>query len=325
MKSLDIELTDEWVELLFNECLRSQYAIESTTVSAAKMNYLVSRQGWWSRISAVQNYFVTLARPNIATSQQQTKDLLAQQLNTPWHIAQWGPVDLSDTYTTHLTDYLKQKKLPFFSEPAFVNWQLHTRQYSSFNDYMTSRPGKLKSTLKRRKKKLTNDFQTWKCHLISDIAQLEAYFPYYKDIYLQSWKPHEEHIGFIQKFCKIASTKGWLRFGLLEVDNRPIAAQIWFVYNGTAKIFKLAYRPNYKQYSPGTILTEFLMQHVLEQDQVECVDFGMGDEPYKADWMNYKNTRYTVTAFNTDSFAGKLAQLRFQYLPALKKRFRNNE
>ena len=81
------------------------------------------------------------------------------------------------------------------------------------------------------------------------------------------------------------SYEGLLRLAVLYVGPRPIAAQIWIVANNTASIYRLAYDEKWKQYSPGSILTKHLMQHVIEIDKVREIDFLIGNERYKQDWM----------------------------------------
>jgi len=39
------------------------------------------------------------------------------------------------------------------------------------------------------------------------------------------------------------------------------------------------------------------MAHVIDEDRVELVDFGTGDDPYKRDWMETIRPRYRLCAF----------------------------
>jgi len=61
-----------------------------------------------------------------------------------------------------------------------------------------------------------------------------------------------------------------------------------------ASIFRLAYDEEWKRYSPGSILTAYLMRHVINIDKVEEIDFLTGNEPYKQDWMTERRERYRV-------------------------------
>lgn len=265
----------------------------------------------------MQNYYVTQSGPSHHPTQRQSEQLLDQMLITRWDISQWGPLDLDSPFAQHLKQYLQRNQLNFQVEPAFSNWQL--KGVNDTQVYFNNLPSQLRSTLKRKSRKLEKTFDEVQFRLVTKPAELAAALDAYEAIYQKSWKPEEGSATFIRDFCHKAAVKGWLRLGLLELDGIAVSAQIWFVYQGKASIFKLAYDPNFQAYSPGSLLTEFLMHQVLQQDQVTLVDFGMGSEPYKKDWMNTLNTRYTITAYN-NTWAGQLARIRFQVLPSLKKR-----
>ena len=103
-----------------------------------------------------------------------------------------------------------------------------------------------------------------------------------------------------------AATEGWLRLGIVWLNGEAIAAQLWMVCNGKADIYKVAYDESFKAYSPGTVLTAHLLQHVLEKDQVVEVDYLIGDDAYKKTWMSHRRERWGIIAYHTRSFAGLL-------------------
>ena len=78
-------------------------------------------------------------------------------------------------------------------------------------------------------------------------------------------------------------------------DGEPVAAQFWTVEQGTAYIHKLAHLPSAEPLSPGTTLTAALMEQVIDHDKVAHVDFGTGNDRYKADWMEQVRPRYALT------------------------------
>ena len=61
-----------------------------------------------------------------------------------------------------------------------------------------------------------------------------------------------------------------------------------------ANIYRLAYDPDWKKYSPGSILTEYLMHYVIDTDKVTEIDFLTGNERYKQDWMTIRRERLGV-------------------------------
>ncbi|MEZ0239122.1 MAG: GNAT family N-acetyltransferase, partial [Methylophilaceae bacterium] len=92
--------------------------------------------------------------------------------------------------------------------------------------------------------------------------------------------------------------------GLAYLGEQPVAAQIWLVNDGRASIYKLAYDTNHAHLSVGSLLTNHLMQHVIDVDRVREVDFLIGDEPYKQDWMSHRRERWGIVAYNPRTPSG---------------------
>jgi CelD/BcsL family acetyltransferase involved in cellulose biosynthesis len=107
-----------------------------------------------------------------------------------------------------------------------------------------------------------------------------------------------------------AAERGWLRLGIVWLKAEPVAAQVWIVANGKADIYKLAYDEAFKDYSPGTVLTARLMQHVIECDAVSEVDYLVGDDAYKKDWMSDRRERWGIVAYNPTTVVGAMGALR---------------
>jgi hypothetical protein len=158
----------------------------------------------------------------------------------------------------------------------------------SFADYLATRPGPLRTTLKRKAKKVRLELYD---HF--DAAAWDAY----EAIYRHSWKPSEGNPDFLRHFAEAEGTAGRLRMALGHADidgsgEQPVAAQFWTVEHGTAFIHKLAHIEAAKPISPGTALSAALFEQVIDRDRVEWVDFGTGDNPYKRDWMESERPRY---------------------------------
>lgn len=156
----------------------------------------------------------------------------------------------------------------------------------SFEDYLASRQGPLRTTLKRKAKKvevrISREFSA-------------ADWAAYETIYATSWKPAEGDPALLRRFAEAESALGHYLFGLALADGEPVAAQFWTVELGTAYIHKLAQLPSADKLSPGTTLTAALMEQVIDLHQVSEVDFGTGNDGYKADWMEAVRPRYRLT------------------------------
>ncbi|MBH5322772.1 GNAT family N-acetyltransferase [Aurantiacibacter sediminis] len=176
-------------------------------------------------------------------------------------------------------------------KPCDVNHylDLRGRDYTAF---LADRPGQLRTTLKRKAKKVDVTLST-RFHA----REWEAY----EDIYADSWKPEEGAPEVLRAFAEQESVAGRYRFALARHDGKAIAAQFWTVDGSTAYIHKLAHRKDAKALSPGTTLTTALFQHVIDVDGVTQVDFGTGDDPYKRDWMEQKRLRWRLTCYRRSS------------------------
>jgi CelD/BcsL family acetyltransferase involved in cellulose biosynthesis len=126
----------------------------------------------------------------------------------------------------------------------------------------------------------------------------------YEKIYISSWKRPEPYPNFVSGLIRTCAEKGWLRLGVVYLDDQPIAAQVWIVNAGRATIYKLGQVQRYDEYSAGSILTAHLMEHVLDIDKVREIDFGSGDDPYKKNWLPQRRERWGMLAMNPRSLLG---------------------
>jgi len=288
-------------------------------------------------ISSLASFYSSVAEPIffIEPSKQSLQSLLTFITKShPWQTMHLGPftenrkVDRGITkvnITEVLTQYFPYQQT-FSKTDNF--YQQGILDYAS---YYQQRPSQLKNTIRRRAKKLVKSYQ-YRTEVITKLSSFQQAFTAYKDIYQQSWKADEFSFEFIEKVCLTALAENKLRLGLLYVNDEPAAAQLWFlqaaidsdkVEHITASIFKLAYTPKYQGFSVGSILSLALSEHVIDQDNVSCIEFGMGSESYKKDWLNESKIRKSYQIFNPDGIDGKLQVLRKLLLPLLAKRIIN--
>ena len=57
-------------------------------------------------------------------------------------------------------------------------------------------------------------------------------------------------------------------------------------------------------FSPGSILSRELFRHALDVDRVEEMDYGVGSENYKKDWMSSVRRLEGMQAYNTSTITG---------------------
>jgi hypothetical protein len=178
-----------------------------------------------------------------------------------------------------------------------VNWVADTEGLD-FEAYWARRPSRLRNTAKRKAAKAKLRIE------IFDRFEPSAWEAY-EAVYRVSWKPEEGSPAFVRAFAEQAGGWGTLRLGVArKPDGTPVAAQLWTLDGDVATIHKLSYAEAEKANSPGTILSEAMFRHVIERDRPRLIDFGTGDDGYKADWMDRKRPLYRLGLYNRRSLTG---------------------
>ncbi|NND69020.1 MAG: GNAT family N-acetyltransferase [Halioglobus sp.] len=199
---------------------------------------------------------------------------------------------------------------------CFGNWS-HNTDGADFNDYLAQRPSQLRNTLRRRTRQFREAGGT--LQLVTGAAELAEALASFTEVYQASWKRPEPYPDFIPGLAAVAATRGWLRLGVARRDGRAVAAQMWLVANATAYIFKLAYREDAAAYSPGTVLTGFMLQEAIDKDRVAVIDYLSGDDAYKRDWMSTRREYRGIAAYNGRRLAGRGRALVHQLKTGVKR------
>lgn len=189
----------------------------------------------------------------------------------------------------------------------FYNWVLRV-QGQTFEQYMSRRPSRLRNTLVRKRRKLQREhgceFQLYTG------ADVPPAMPDYHAVYGSSWKAREQYGDLLSSVVERFSRRGWTRLAVCYIAGQPAAAQLWFVVNDKASIFRLAYDENWKQYSPGSLLTADMMEHMINGERVQEIDFLTGNEAYKQDWMSERRERWALSCVSSLGPSGVLGRLK---------------
>ena len=179
-----------------------------------------------------------------------------------------------------------------FPRPATASWRLSVAG-RDFTEYWADRPSRLRNTAERRAGALDMEI-----HRGFDPRAWAAY----EEVYAGSWKPAEGSPAFL---CALAEQEGErLRIGVARHRGAPVAAQMWLVEDGTATIHKLAYREDAAKLAAGTVLSMAMFRAAIDEDRVARIDYGTGDEAYKAEWMDERHQLWRIDAFDPVRLAG---------------------
>jgi hypothetical protein len=179
----------------------------------------------------------------------------------------------------------------------------------SFDAYLKTRPGALRSTIRR---KLKAAAPATRFELIRGGAALEAGIKAFESVYAKSWKDAEPFPFFNAGFMRALAGAGLLRLGILYSGDIPIAVQYWTVSGQRAAMHKLAHDEAALALSPGTVLTALMIRAVLDEDKVMELDFGRGDDPYKQGWTGQRRQRIGINIIDPRHPSGLAALARAQ-------------
>jgi len=223
-----------------------------------------------------------------------------------WDVLDLGPLGSDSEFLRIVQRILCGERRNYVEETNSYNWFLKGIDGSGI-EFVNARPKKILAELKRRRRNLEKLGKV-EIRIAVDLENLEQHIQWYYDVYSRSWK-EKEGIGptFHRDLALLAAEKGWLRLGFLLLDDYPIATQFRIVYKDICYFLKTAYDRDYKKFSPGVMLLEEMIKYVIDTDKVKYIDFGPGDESYKANWASERRGMVNLFVFNRN-FKGRVLE-----------------
>ncbi|HBS27720.1 MAG TPA: GNAT family N-acetyltransferase [Gammaproteobacteria bacterium] len=287
-------LTREWFETLYAKTFKEGQSLLLASVQdkgnvVALLPLTGADERWQSfnhRYTALYSLLV------VEENQAEILSCLAKGLSQiPVHSLQLNPVAEDDSNLLHLQQVMESSGYEFHRHFFFYNW-FHRTRGQSFDQYMAERPTQLRNTIARKRRKLEREHE-FDIRLFKGDEVQRGLLDYHA-AYSASWKAYEQYVELLDAVAINLSKPDWTRLAVLTIDGKAAAAQLWFVVGVKASIFRLAYDEAWKRYSPGSILTAYLMQYVIDIDKVEEIDFLTGNEAYKQDWMSERRQRWRL-------------------------------
>lgn len=214
----------------------------------------------------------------------------------------WDIIDLygipeEEGSYSNIGDAICNSRLNFSKYFCFANWY-HDSIYYESKIYFSSMSHNARKNLRaygnRAQKAGKLLFK-----MIVDYDSVEHYMEVYFDVYKRSWKK-QERLGpdFYLALAKHAAIRGWLRLGIIFLDDVAVAAGFAFIHNGNAYFEKMAYDEKYGDLGIGTVWLTKMIEHVVDIDKVSLIDFMRGDEEYKHHWVKNRRERFGYYIFN---------------------------
>ena len=213
---------------------------------------------------------------------------IAHDLKKQAHRVDLFPLAAEDGSYQDLREAFEHAGWSVYGEQCDENHVLRV-EGRSFTEYWDTRPGRMKTTLKRKASKVEVTIST---------SFQSSEWETYQHIYNRSWKPREARADILEAFARVEDGRGAYRLGIARIGGEPVAAQFWSVDHKVASIHKLAHLESAEPYSAGTVLTAALFEYAIDVDRVELIDFGTGSDAYKRDWMEECRPRFHLTCLD---------------------------
>jgi hypothetical protein len=172
-----------------------------------------------------------------------------------------------------------------------------------YDEYLATRPKVIRKNYPRLARNLEKKGDV-RFHVISDNSELDWGIENYNRVLANSWKEPELFPNHTAGLIRGSACVGALRLGLLFYNNDPVATQLWLVAGGIASAYKSHYDLRLTRESVGSISMLRMFKHVLDIDHVKEINFGVGTDHYKRNWLTSERPICGILACNPRTVMG---------------------
>jgi CelD/BcsL family acetyltransferase involved in cellulose biosynthesis len=182
-----------------------------------------------------------------------------EQPTQPWQMIFFQGVSEASPFLPRLKSLLEKRGRRFLSKRMFMRPMLG--RYESFDAYLASLSPTRRKNYRRRWKQLMND-GTVDVVLHRNLDQAGDLAERFLQLEQRSWKGlhgtamacEPEDTGFFREMVENGGRTGNLFFVELKFNGKLIAMTSNFIVGQTLFAFKIAYDPEYQEYSPGILV-----------------------------------------------------------------------
>jgi CelD/BcsL family acetyltransferase involved in cellulose biosynthesis len=198
--------------------------------------------------------------------------------------------------------------------------------HGSWGQYFASLPGKHRSNLKNRFRRL-NGIGPVSVETIVAGAGLKGALEAGLQLEAAAWKG-ENHTAissdpevslFYRTLAGRAAERSWIRLHFLRTGSQRIAFDYSLFYGNRIHLLKIGYDPAYALYSPSNLLVFLTLQDMFEQGDVREYDFLGESADWKRQWTKSSRRHYWLFVFS-NTFKGRcLHYLKSKVVPSLNR------
>jgi hypothetical protein len=264
-------------------------------------------------LSSLTNFYTPLFAPLVSDNCESRSALQALAMKIAGQSPRWDTVNLRwlDKNSSMFLELVYALKSAGFVVQTYFcsgNWYEPIGE-RNYEQYLQGLRSSVRNIARSKAKKIARSGRV-RIETVSGGGGLDSAIQAYERIYNSSWKTPEPYPQFMPGLLRTFAAVGWLRLGVAYVSGEPAAAQVWFVANRIASIYKIAYDQKFKDLSVGSYLTMHMMQHAIDVEKVTEIDYLTGDDRYKQDWMSHRRERWGILAMNPRTPKGIAAIVR---------------
>jgi len=161
---------------------------------------------------------------------------------------------------------------------------LETNLPADWDEYLASLTGKQRHEVRRKLRRLYEAGQV-DYHFSQDDESISGYIDTFLEMFTESRQDKADFLTermdrFFRLLTENMSEAGLLKFGILKLDNKPVACIMCFDYNGCIYLYNSGYDPEYNYLSAGLLSKVMSIKDSIQQGK-KRYDFLKGSEPYK--------------------------------------------
>lgn len=186
------------------------------------------------------------------------------------------------TVLTNLLDIARNRGCDVLCQPVDVTLEMDLP--STWEEYLAMLSKKQRHEVRRKLRRLWEAVNV-EHECLDSTREIEAYMESFLKLFSLS---QEEKAGFMTPrmeffFKSVAGAMadiGLLRFGIIKLDNQPVAMTMGFDYNDSHYLYNSAYNPEFNNLSVGLLCKVLCIKESIERGRKKW-DFLKGGETYK--------------------------------------------
>lgn len=182
----------------------------------------------------------------------------------------------------------------FFAEKQIEGWEGSFEEDNSSSEvylkhswesYLAGLHKKQRHEVRRKIRKLEYETHSYSYKRLAEKDEVIGFIPLFMKLFLQNPEKQDfmnsEMEKYFQDLITAAAETELIRFGLLEIEGRTVAAVLYFDYQDRIYLYNSGYDSEYHSLSVGLLAKIFCIRNSIERGK-QVFDFLKGPEIYKS-------------------------------------------